>query len=73
MTGLSDKDSSHTVINTFKKGYRDDEGLYMASDSGEQLLILIPFTQVVNLHSALFKGPEEKGEVCNPCLGFMNG
>ncbi|KAL5217482.1 hypothetical protein ABZP36_018166 [Zizania latifolia] len=55
------QDSSHTVINALKQGYRDDEGLYLASDSGEQLLIHIPFTQVVKLHSSLFKGPEEEG------------
>ncbi|KAL5209902.1 hypothetical protein ABZP36_005525 [Zizania latifolia] len=55
------QDSSHTVVNALKQGYRDDEGLYLASDSDEQLLIYIPFMQVVKLHSALFKGPEEEG------------
>lgn len=50
------------------QGYRDDEGLYLASDSDEQLLIYIPFMQVVKLHSALVKGPEDEGEICNSLL-----
>jgi len=55
------QDSSHSIVNALKQTFRDDEGLYLASDSDEQLLIYIPFMQVVKLHSALFKGPEEDG------------
>ncbi|CAL4919519.1 unnamed protein product [Urochloa decumbens] len=55
------QDSSHSITNALKQIVRDDEGLYLASDSDEQLLIYIPFMQVVKLHSALFKGPEEDG------------
>nr|ACG34493.1 thioredoxin-like protein 1 [Zea mays] len=55
------QDSSHSIVNALKQSLRDDEGLYLASDSDEQLLIYIPFMQVVKLHSALFKGPEEEG------------
>ncbi|KAL6638037.1 hypothetical protein ACP70R_025609 [Stipagrostis hirtigluma subsp. patula] len=55
------QDSSHNIVNALKQGYREDDGLYLASDADEQLLIYIPFTQVVKLHSALFKGPEEEG------------
>ncbi|EER93299.1 hypothetical protein BDA96_01G059100 [Sorghum bicolor] len=55
------QDSSHSIVNALKQSLRDDEGLYLASDSDEQLLIYIPFMQVIKLHSALFKGPEEEG------------
>jgi hypothetical protein len=51
------------------QGYREDEGLHLASDSDEQLLIYIPFMQVIKLHSVLFKGPEEEGEFCNLIVG----
>ena len=51
---------------------RDDEGLFLASDSDEQLLIYIPFMQVVKLHSALFKGPEEEGKICKSLFGFCS-
>ncbi|KAK2995963.1 hypothetical protein RJ640_026002 [Escallonia rubra] len=43
------------------QGYREDEGLNLESDADEQLLIYIPFTQVIKLHSIVVKGPEEEG------------
>lgn len=43
------------------QGYREDDGLNLESDADEQLLIYIPFTQVIKLHSLLIKGPEEEG------------
>ncbi|KVH73895.1 Galactose-binding domain-like protein [Cynara cardunculus var. scolymus] len=43
------------------QGYREDEGLNLESDADEQLLIYIPFTQVIKLHSIVIKGPEEEG------------
>jgi hypothetical protein len=49
---------------------RDDEGLYLPSESDEQMLIYIPFMQVVKLHSVLFKGPKEEGEICNSLFEF---
>ncbi|KAF8378973.1 hypothetical protein HHK36_028399 [Tetracentron sinense] len=54
----------HSTNNTLKqgyKGYREDEGLNMESDAGEQLLIYIPSMQVIKLHSIAIKGPEEEG------------
>ncbi|GER55407.1 PITH domain-containing protein At3g04780 [Striga asiatica] len=52
---------SHSLPNALKQGYREDDGLYLESDADEQLLIYIPFTQVIKLHSFVIKGPEEEG------------
>lgn len=43
------------------QGYREDEGLQLESDADEQLLLYIPFTQVIKLHSVLIQGPDEEG------------
>lgn len=43
------------------QGYREDEGLNLESDADEQLLIYIPFTQVIKLHSIAINGPEDEG------------
>ncbi|CDP08529.1 unnamed protein product [Coffea canephora] len=53
--------STHSLPNALKQGYREDEGLVLESDADEQLLIYIPFNQVVKLHSIIIKGPEEEG------------
>ncbi|KAG1347724.1 PITH domain-containing protein [Cocos nucifera] len=53
--------TSQSLINAVKQGYRDDDGLHLESDADEQLLIYIPFTQVIKLHSIVIKGPEEEG------------
>ncbi|RZC52291.1 hypothetical protein C5167_020717 [Papaver somniferum] len=55
------QNTSHSVVNALKQGYREDEGLKLESDADEQLLIYIPFTQVIKLHSMLIIGPEEDG------------
>lgn len=43
------------------QGYREDEGLNLESDADEQLLIYVPFNQVIKLHSIVIEGPEEEG------------
>ncbi|OAY79514.1 PITH domain-containing protein At3g04780 [Ananas comosus] len=53
--------TSHSVANALKQGYREDDGLHLESEADEQLLIYIPFTQVIKLHSVVIKGPEEEG------------
>ncbi|XP_011032419.1 PREDICTED: PITH domain-containing protein At3g04780 isoform X2 [Populus euphratica] len=53
--------TSHSLSNAIKQGYREDDGLTLESDADEQLLIHIPFNQVIKLHSIAIKGPEEDG------------
>ncbi|EOY11104.1 PITH domain-containing protein [Theobroma cacao] len=55
------QNSNHSIANALKQGYREDEGLNLESDADEQLLIYIPFTQVIKLHSIVIKGSEEEG------------
>ncbi|XP_056166175.1 PITH domain-containing protein At3g04780 isoform X2 [Syzygium oleosum] len=43
------------------QGYREDDGLLLESDADEQLLIYIPFTQVVKLYALVVKASEEEG------------
>ncbi len=45
------------------QGYREDNGLHLESDADEQLLLYIPFNQVVKLHSLIIKGPPDEGNV----------
>lgn len=52
---------NHSLANALKQGYREDEGLTLESDADEQLLIYIPFNQVIKLHSVVIKGPEDEG------------
>lgn len=55
------QNTGHSLVNALKQGYREDEGLILESDADEQLLIYIPFNQVIKLHSILIKGPEDEG------------
>ncbi|KAK6915429.1 PITH domain, partial [Dillenia turbinata] len=66
--------SSHSLANALKQGYREDDGLNLESDADEQLLIYIPFTQVIKLYAIVIKGPEEEGCFSGPktVKFFMN-
>ncbi|XP_076888302.1 PITH domain-containing protein At3g04780-like [Bidens hawaiensis] len=55
------QNTAHPFPNALKQGYREDEGLNLESDADEQLLVYIPFTQVIKLHSIVIKGPEDEG------------
>lgn len=52
---------SHPSSNVLKQGYRDDDGLYLESDTDEQLLLNIHFNQKVRIHSITITGPAEDG------------
>lgn len=70
--------NSHTHANALKQGYRDDDGLFLESDADEQLLINLPFMQVVKLHTVIILGPPEEGPktiklyVNRQNMGFSN-
>jgi hypothetical protein len=53
--------SDRTFVNALRQGYRDDNGLQLESDTDEQLLIYLPFNQVVKLHSLIIRAPAEEG------------
>lgn len=52
---------NHAAANCLKQGYREDDGLYLESDTDEQLLLNIHFTQKVRIHSITIKGPSDTG------------
>jgi hypothetical protein len=45
----------HTVQNALKQGYREDDGLFLESDTDEQLLIHIPFNTACKLSGLVIK------------------
>ncbi|XP_057960427.1 PITH domain-containing protein At3g04780 [Malania oleifera] len=53
--------TTHSLSNALQQTERENDDLNLESDADEQLLIYIPFTQVVKLHSILIKGPEDDG------------
>ncbi|KMZ57708.1 Thioredoxin-like protein 1 [Zostera marina] len=69
---------SHPLSNALKQVFRDDEDLYLQSDADEQLLMYIPFMQVVKLYSIVIFGSEEDGPrtvklfVNKEHMGFSN-
>ena len=45
--------------NALKQGYREDPGIFCQSDDDEQLVLTIPFRQIVNLTSIAIQGPSD--------------
>ncbi|CAN6439643.1 unnamed protein product [Victoria cruziana] len=72
------QNTSRSLVNALKQEYREADELYLESDADEQLLIYIPFKQVIKLHSIVIKGPEEDGPrliklfVNKENMGFSN-
>lgn len=55
--------------NALKQGYREDAGLFCTSDDDEQLIITIPFKQIVNLSSIAIAGPADGRVALTPREG----
>jgi len=53
------QNTSKTWENALKQGYRDNEAVWLESDCDEQILLHIPFTQMVKLHSLHIAGPAD--------------
>ena len=68
----------HPLANALKQGYREDDGLYLESDTDEQLLIHIPFQSAVSLSGLVLKSVKSEDQapkrvklyVNKPTLGF---
>ncbi|PSC75971.1 PITH domain-containing protein [Micractinium conductrix] len=67
----------HSLQNALKQGYREDDGLYLESDTDEQLLIHIPFNTACKLSGLVIKSTKEgqapkrvKLFVNQPTIGF---
>lgn len=60
---------SHTFT---MQGYREDDGLYVESDTDEQLLIHIPFQQAVKLSSIFLKATNTEGKAPKTIKLFIN-
>ncbi|EIE19587.1 DUF1000-domain-containing protein [Coccomyxa subellipsoidea C-169] len=63
---------SRNIGNALKQGYREDDGLYLESDTDEQLLLHIPFNQAVKLHSWAIKSVGSKGHAPRKVRLFIN-
>mmetsp|Transcript_38914 Transcript_38914/g.83380 ORF Transcript_38914/g.83380 Transcript_38914/m.83380 type:complete len:176 (-) Transcript_38914:261-788(-) len=69
--------SEHTWENALKKGYRESDSVYLESDCDEQILLHIPFSQQVKIHSFALHHSERdfapsgvKLFVNQPTIGF---
>eukprot|EP00884_Botryococcus_braunii_P008134 jgi/Botrbrau1/17321/Bobra.0015s0069.1 len=64
--------SEQGAQNALKQGYRDDDGLFLESDTDEQLLIHIPFNQAVKLTSLTLKAMGVGGQAPRKVKLFTN-
>lgn len=69
--------AGNTIDNALKQGLREDSGLFLESDTDEQLLVHVIFQQAVKVHSICILGPDDgsgpksvKLFINNPTLGF---
>lgn len=53
------------------QGYRENNGLHVGSDADEQLLLYIPFNQVVKLQSLIIKVQQMKVYILSPTPFFL--
>merc|ERR1711977_383318 len=52
------QNAQRTYVNAVQKGYRDDSALFLESDCDEQILLKIPFTQFIKVHSLILQHGE---------------
>eukprot|EP00891_Asterochloris_glomerata_P003441 jgi/Astpho2/3441/Aster-07041 len=56
----------------FMQGYREDNGMFVESDTDEQLLIQITFNMAVKLNSLVVKGTDTEGKAPRRVKLFIN-
>lgn len=66
----------HPLSHCISAGVREDDAVYVESDVDAELLITLPFTEPVRIHSLSFRGPRDQGPrqvklfVNNENMGF---
>lgn len=63
---------AHPISNAIKQGYREDNGMFVESDTDEQLLIQITFNMAVKLNSLVVKGTDTEGKAPRRVKLFIN-
>ncbi|KAI7836452.1 hypothetical protein COHA_009669 [Chlorella ohadii] len=62
----------HTVQNALKQGYREDDGLFLESDTDEQLLIHVPFNSACKLSGLVVKSTKSPDQAPKRIKLFVN-